>query len=296
MTTGVFDQEVPFQFLQIVAREMKNTLDDIQRLVRAKIPVQDPKFMAIYQQCLNTILRWDAPTKEQAFAELRQKFPYMQYLYENTYFQVLQNIIGAETMRVSYTIPTMDELVYLFFVQVAENAAIRDLSWVAYSWERLLFLFLSILRKVFFDCIQCLTLARVPLEDSNVPAVPGGSPAPSVMSLTAENLQKLEAKYAAERPSPAKSFKSVAAEHQMANPPAPVVEDVLPDRVPPSPASVVEEEKQEEGKVSPNNAPPSVAPSVRLIEESDRDVENELAAIIVNPDTDVVTKLHDLPL
>jgi hypothetical protein len=271
----VFAQEVPFQFLQIVSQEIKSTVSHIKQLVSAKISLNDSQFLPIYQKCLKTISDWNVQTKEQAFEELRQKFPYIQYLYEYTYFQFLKNVIGGKLQN-NYTIPTIDELVYLFFVKASDATAIKSLAWENYSWDQLLVLFSTILRQVFLSCIQLLSAQKN--EQATSPPILL-SPAPSVMSLTAKNLKILEQRFSA-KPQGLNTVKSIAEQGQI--------------------MKEEEEEADEYGEENYLSEPNGgVAENVKLIEESERDVENELAQITINNpltvNTGAVTKVQTLP-
>ena len=308
--SGIFAKEIPFHFLHILTNAMWSTLMNLISIVAVKYRPTDAQFIQLYQKCLNTIQNWCPKTKRQEMSQLMLKYPYIEYFYEYTYFQCLKTIIKSKSGRLKkrYTVPDIGDFVYLFFVRASRDPRIQNIEFQNYTLDQVMFLFSTILRNVFFECIDYITLpSRAEVDEE--PRLG------SAMALTEKNLNQFNEDvgpcpvgYPHSRLSAAQNnaamsqgLEQLKSFQELPDPPQSECNNSIRGDTEESPTSVVrlvlrsdkeeEEEEEEEEEVIPATTPllvdhlPHFPGAIALLENSVSLVENEVNAIEILSET-----------
>ena len=82
---GIFTEEIPFQFAQIVGNSLWNNLLECYNIVHEKYSIINEIFNEQYEKCIDVIKDWTIQLKEDEIQQLKIQYPYIQYIYEYTY-------------------------------------------------------------------------------------------------------------------------------------------------------------------------------------------------------------------
>ena len=161
---GVFHEEIPFQFLQMLTMEVMQLVRDIYNRVQHKYETQHPRFEDLYHKCVGTIANWDPPKRMEEIDVLVNKYPYINYYYKYTYCQFIKEILKTRLLATSdqYTIPAFDDFVFHFYCKCSQDPTFRNpLLCTCYDIDRLLFLCSIVLRATFTEFVEYVTIPQL---------------------------------------------------------------------------------------------------------------------------------------
>jgi hypothetical protein len=187
--TGIFREEIPFQFLQLVSKVAWDYISYIFKRVIQKYQSQEDKnFKLVFVKCLTSVKGWCPKTKYQELSKLKKVHPYISEVYEYTYLAALNEFcktLNQTRKEKKFTIPVFDDFFVLFLTKVSDADYVQDLKILKYTFEQLMFLFATVLRESFMECIQYISMP----QQNTWKHAPYDQDVESVMSLTEENLK-----------------------------------------------------------------------------------------------------------
>jgi len=157
---GIYNQELPLQFVKVLCAISTERVSNIVTVLQQVYHVSDPTFMALYQQRLDIPASWCPITKRHEILAAITKHPCLPYIYEYTYYKVLQACLGSKNLRQAYDIPTLQDFIYLFITRAAVEPHIRSLKIYKLGIDQTLALFMGIVHSLLMECIQSVSLAE----------------------------------------------------------------------------------------------------------------------------------------
>jgi hypothetical protein len=209
--TGIYREELPFQFLQIVTEKGRGYVFDIYKLTSTKYNVSvDKNFRPMFVKCLMSVKSWDPKTKYQEVQSVVKKYPYIQQIYEHTYKKTFYEF--CKTLHSSpkvFTIPIFDDFFVLFLTKLVDEPAIQNIDIGKITVDQFLFICMTVTRTCFLECIQYVSLPQINSYEQETK---------SVLSLTEANMRMHDRKYN-QMPSPTPSrFTNKNLESEMPTP------------------------------------------------------------------------------
>ena len=208
--SGVFREEIPFYFLQLISTELMNCLRNIYMRVSHKYDMGTPEGADIFARCVRTIGTWSPSKRDEEMTIILNKYPKIHYYYKYTYYAYIQEILKARVFvkpTDRYVIGSFEDLVFQFYCIVSEDPNFQDVSIVSLNLDRFLFISSMHLRTVFTEFVEQITIKQMNLQltEENVqrhlwsppgsvpasPSPPGSAPAsPSSPSPLAPNVSQ----------------------------------------------------------------------------------------------------------
>jgi len=172
MKFGVFVEEIPFQFLNVVSISFFNYL-----YTTIKSSESEPRLI------MDAIPTWTSELKKKNLSDIELTFPYINMLYEKTYFDFMNEIAIAAQKTIEedqVSIPAIEEFIHLVYTEASKSDKIRSLEVLNDPADQVLLLMSGFCRQQFYDCINSITFVNAELSQDLLPIVTSVQNSPTV--------------------------------------------------------------------------------------------------------------------